>query len=143
MIVLIGFNDLERSLFEKASLELRIAKRITHFPSVDELFENRAASSRERVPLDFPRVIVMNIDAATCTDEMATLKATHNWKKIPIIGYGFLESPSDVTTFYSKGGASCIRKPATYAELVETTRAAMGYWLSMSILPCDYLREEA
>jgi len=141
MIVLVGFNGLERSLFEKASEELQIANRINYFENTDELFSNRSASSTDQMPFDFPRVIVMNIDSPTCTDEMVTLKATHNWKKIPIIGYGFLESPSDVTTFYSKGGASCIRKPATYAELVETTRAAMGYWLSMSILPCDYLRE--
>ena len=141
MIVLLSFDERERSLFGKASEELRIAKRISYFDDANELLANPSKSSKERAPLDYPRVIVMNIDAPTCQEDLAQLKSTHNWKKIPVIGYGFLTGATDVSDFYSAGGASCIRKPNTYHELVETTRAAMGYWLSMSIMPCDYLRE--
>jgi len=141
MIALVSFNEHERSLFEKASIELRIEKRIAYFENVDDLFANRKTSSRERQPLDFPRVIAMNIDTESCLDAMAKIKSTPNWKKIPVIGYGALDNTQDVTRFYGAGGASCIRKPGSYAELVETTRAAMGYWLSMSVMPCDYLRE--
>jgi len=141
MIVLVSFNGLERSLFEKASDELEIAKRISYYEDISDLYAKRAESASNNRPFEFPRVIVMNIDDERCPSDMAKLKSTDNWKKIPVIGYGFLSNPSDVTRFYGSGGASCIRKPATYQELVETTRAAMGYWLSMSVLPCDYLRE--
>jgi DNA-binding response OmpR family regulator len=141
MIVLISFNDLERSLFEKASGELRIANRISYFEDADALIANRSESSKERAPLDYPRVIVMNIDAPNCLSDLRQLKQTNNWMKIPVIGYGFLTGETDVSDFYGAGAASCIRKPATYAKLGATTRAAMGYWLSMSIMPCDYLRE--
>ncbi len=141
MIVLTSFNDLERSLFEKASVELRIANRIKYFDNTEVLFDNRASSSLERAPLDFPRVIVMNIDAPNCLNDLKELKQRPNWRKIPVIGYGHFEDPKDITSFYSAGGASCVRKPATYAGLVETTRTAMGYWLSLSTLPCDYLKE--
>jgi len=141
MIVLVGFNELESSLFRKASEELLIAKRITYFDSVPELLAAREPTSMEHAPLDYPRVITMNIDAPDCLAELQQLKQTRNWKKIPVIGFGFLEAPDVVTSFYGSGGASCIRKPDTYEQLVETTRTAMGYWLSMSIMPCDYLRE--
>lgn len=141
MIVLTSFNDLERSLFERASNELRIANRIKYFDSVETLFDNRASSSLERAPLDFPRVIAMNIDADNCLDDLKALKQRPNWRKIPVIGYGHFEDPKDITAFYSTGGASCVRKPSTYEGLVETTRTAMGYWLSLSTLPCDYLKE--
>lgn len=141
MIVLISFDGDERSLIEKAGVELRIEKRMSYFSSLEQLLENPAAGSRERAPLDYPRVIVMNIDAPTCMDDLAALKSLENWKNIPVVGYGFLENTQDVSEFYGRGGASCIRKPETYEELVETTRAAMGYWLSMSTMPCDYMRE--
>jgi len=141
MIALVGFNEDERSVIDKAAIELRIEKRVVNFINIDDLFENRKTSSRERQPLDFPRVVVMNIDDKNCLDYMAKMKSTPNWKKIPTIGYGNLEDTQDVTRFYGAGGASCIRKPETYEDLVNTTRAAMGYWLSMSVMPCDYLRE--
>ncbi len=141
MIVLVSFNDTEQSVFRKASTELRIANRIKYFDSTNALFDNRSASSLERAPLDFPRVIVINIDSPTCLADVKALKQRPNWRKIPVIGYGHFENPDDITSFYSAGGASCVRKPASYKELVETTRTAMGYWLSLSTLPCDYLKE--
>lgn len=141
MIALVSFDGLERSLFEKASVELEIDHRIQYFDALDALFRHHNDTAREAKSSAYPRVVVMNIDDADCIPNMTKLKATGNWDKIPIIGYGFLANPTEVTDFYGAGGASCIRKPATYAELVETTRAALGYWLSMSILPCDYLRE--
>lgn len=141
MIVLVSFSELEVSLFKKASKELRIDKRIHYFENREALTSHCLKSAQRPGDALYPRVIVVNIDSETCLEDMRTLKKTDNWRKIPIIGYGFLENPDDVTGFYGAGGASCIRKPATYEELVETTRAAMGYWLSMSTLPCDYLIE--
>jgi len=141
MIVLVSFGELEVSLFKKASTELRIDKRINYFDSRDALTSHCLKSAQRPGDALYPRVIVVNIDSETCIEDVRALKKTDNWRKIPIIGYGFLEDPNDVSEFYGAGGASCIRKPASYAELVDTTRAAMGYWLSMSTLPCDYLVE--
>ena len=141
MIALVSFDGIERSLFEKAAQELAIDHRIHYFNAVDDLFTHHGAVASEAKSRVYPRVIVMNIDDAACISSMGTLKATGNWDKIPVIGYGFLTEPTHVTDFYGAGGASCIRKPDTYAELVETTRGALGYWLSMTTLPCDFLRE--
>ena len=141
MIILVSFDSNERSLIEKASHELQIADRITHYDGIDDLFEKRRESVEGGLLREYPRVIIMNIDHENCLADMAKAKAADNWKTIPIIGYGFLKSESDVTEFYGAGGASCIRKPHSYAEMVATTRGAIGYWLSMSTLPCDYLRE--
>jgi len=141
MIVLVSFEEQEISIFKKASTELRIDKRINYFDDREALTSHCLKSAQRPGDALYPRVIVVNIDSETCLDDMRILKKTDNWKKIPIIGYGHLEGPDDVSGFYGAGGASCVRKPASYSELVETTRAAMGYWLSMSILPCDYLLE--
>jgi len=141
MIVLVSFGELEVSLFRKASTELRIDKRINYFDGIEALTSHCLRSAQRPGDALFPRVIVMNIDSETCIEDMRSLKQTDKWMKIPIIGYGFLKDDGDVTKFYGAGGASCIRKPDSYQELVDTTRAAMGYWLSMSTLPCDYLLE--
>lgn len=138
MIMLVSFNGLERSLFEKASEELGIARRIRYLDGISELLSVKSGPAEQNI---YPRAVVMNIDSSTCLSDLQTIKSTNNWRKIPVIGYGFLENESDITTFYGNGGASCIRKPSSYVELVETTRAALGYWLSLSTLPCDYLRE--
>lgn len=141
MIALVSFSDLEESLFRKASAELEIGHRIFYFAGIDRMIAAFAENGDGKLAGSFPRAIVMNMDAPSCIMELGRLKETEKWQKIPVIGYGFLEAADDITGFYGAGGASCIRKPQSYEELVETTRAAMGYWLSMSTLPCDYLRE--
>ena len=138
MIVLIGFPELERSLVNKPFTEIEINGRGRFYDDMETMRASfGGASHRAR----FPRVIVQNLDVAhaTWTGALRDLKAAENWRSIPVIGFGFLEDRGDVTTFYSLGGASCIRKPDTYAELVGIVKTAMQYWLNVSILPNRFL----
>jgi len=143
MIVLIGFPDVERTFTEKAFVELGIDDRCKFFDTLEGVFEFCAQTSDERRTATFPRVFVFNIDVPgeTWKSDLTALKSTNGWKSIPAIGYGFLTDQSDIPEFYAHGGVSCIRKATSYEELLESTRTAMGYWLGMSTMPCDYLKE--
>ena len=140
MIVLIGFPELERSLVNKAFTEIEINGRGRFYDDMETMRASfGGASHRAR----FPRVIVQNLDVAhaTWTGALRDLKAAENWRSIPVIGFGFLEDRGDVTTFYSLGGASCIRKVQRYEQLRALCDTMSSYWLAMPRMPCDYLAE--
>ena len=139
MIVLIAFPELERSLYEKSAKVHGIDGLHTYYDRVDQLL----ARDREPGGTRFPRVVVVNLDdpARSWERTLAALKSRPKWRKIPVIGFGFLDQENIVADFYGCGGASCVRKPDTYQELEDTVKTMMGYWFNLSILPCDYLRE--
>ena len=140
MILVVNFNVVENAMLEKVSTELGFAERCQYIQGIvttpmelSELFE--------RTDDSLPRVIIINLDSydADWKALLKNLKEDEIWRFIPVLGFSFLEDPSIVEDFYQLGGASCIRKPHGHDGLTEITKTAMGYWLDVSFLPCDFM----
>ncbi len=140
MIVLISFPELERTLFGKAAQELDIAQHVRYVDPEDAT--NMAVlHAHKHGGKGFPKVLILNLDDKTndWRDVLSTLKAHEDWQKIPVMGFSFLTDNSIVEEFYRLRGASVIRKPQTYADLLMITKNAMRYWLNVATLPDEIL----
>ena len=140
MIVLISFSDLERSLFGKVAQEMDIAQHVRYVEPEDAT-NTRVLHAHKHGGRGFPKVLILNLDDKTndWRDVLATLKAHDDWQKIPVMGFSFLTDKTVVEEFYRLRGASVIRKPQTYADLLTITKNAMCYWLNVATLPDEIL----
>lgn len=140
MIVLISFPELECSLFSKAAHEMDIAHHIRYIEPEDAM-DIKALHTSQYGGKGFPKVLILNLDdtANDWRDVLSTFKAHEDWQKIPVMGFSFLTDTSIVEEFYRLRGASVIRKPQTYAELLIITKNAMRYWLNVATLPDEFL----
>jgi|GEM_PF-4878394 len=140
MIVLISFPELEKSLFGKAAQEMDIAEHIRYVEPSDAM-DTKAFHIEKHGGRGFPKVLILNLDDTTndWRDVLTTLKSHEDWQKIPVMGFSFLEDPGVVEEFYRLRGASVIRKPQTYSDLLTITKNAMQYWLNVATLPNEIL----
>ncbi len=144
MILIVNFNIVENALLEKVSEELGFAERCQYIQ--EPMTTPQDLSEQYQRPNGaLPRVIILNLDSADADWKtlLTNLKADEVWRFVPVLGFGFLEPSDVVRTFYQLGGASCIRKPHGYDGLSEITKTAMGYWLDVSFLPCDFMTDIA
>lgn len=141
MIVLMSFSPEERERIVATAEALRLEKRCKFFDALDDLYEYCAVIRKAGDPIYFPRVIVMSLDAPKerWQADLKHLKSTPSWASIPVIGFGALDDRNDIPSFYSLGGASCIRRDETQEAMIATWRMTMNYWLTMPTMPCDYL----
>ena len=140
MIVLISFTEMERHLFDRAAKAVGIAPHVRYIEPKDAM-DMEVLHSRRRGGKGFPKVLILNLDDThnDWRDVLNTLKQDASWKNIPVMGISFLEDPKIVEDFYRLRGASCIRKPETYADLLSVTRKTMSYWLNVATLPNEIL----
>ena len=140
MIVLISFPETEKRLFAKAAKTAGIAKHVRYIDPEDAM-DMEVLHSRRPGGKGFPKVLILNLDDThnDWRDVLRTLKNDDAWKKIPVMGISRLEDKGTLEDFYRLRGASCIRKPQTYAELLSITKRAMRYWLNVATLPNEIL----
>jgi len=144
MILVVNFNLVENAMLEKVSGELGIAQRCcylqTPVTTPQELGDEFDSPQNA-----LPRVVIMNLDSyeADWKALLGNMKADPVWRFVPALGFGFLENTDDVRKFYELGGASCIRKPHGYEGLKQITKTAIGYWLDVSYMPCDFMNDVA
>lgn len=144
MILVVNFNLVENALLEKVSTDLGFAERCQY---VQEMVTTpqELAQQFERTDNALPRVIIINLDSAEADWKtlLKNLKEDQVWRFVPVLGFGFLENTDAVEEFYQFGGSSCIQKPHGYEGLSEITKTALGYWLDVSFLPCDFMTDVA
>ena len=143
MIVLISFSELETSLFGKVAVEAGIAHHVRYIPDATGNDIDAFHATLAHAEKAYPKVLVLNLDhpSGNWRDVLGTLKANPSWRKIPVLGFSFLEEPGIVEEFYALRGASLIRKPNNFEELRTITKTAMKYWLSVATLPNEYLTQ--
>ncbi len=140
MILVVNFNFIENSMLEKVATDVGIADRCRYL-------DGEISSTRELISvLDdtkgvLPRVVIVNLDSADADWKslVTDLKADKIWRFVPILGFSFLDDPATMDMFYALGGTSCIKKPHGYDGLKAITESAIGYWLDVSFLPCDFI----
>ncbi len=143
MIVLISFTELETFLFDKAATEVGVAQHVRYIndasPDDVSVFHAQLQHARKA----YPKVLILNLDNAEndWRPILTTLKENEHWKKIPVLGFSFSDSADIVEEFYAMRGASLIRKPNSYEQLVNITKTAMQYWMTVTTLPNEYLTQ--
>lgn len=145
MILVVSFNELENSLFEKVVSDLGISHicRYINHQSISDV--NKLVTALDDPTGALPRVIVLNLDCQNADWKalLTDLKKDAVWRFVPVLGFGFLDDPEVVNSFYSLGGTSCVQKPHGYDDLTSITEATLRYWFDFSYLPCDVLTDPA
>lgn len=141
MIILVSFSELECSLFAASSAALKAEARIRCIDGIGSIEDTVLAEMSEHARITYPNAIVLNLDVKRShwRQNLLLLKNNGFWRRIPVVGVGFLEEAEAVEEFYALGGASCIRKPDSDAAFMDVAKSVIGYWLHVAVLPDQFV----
>jgi len=103
--------------------------------AIDYLLRQRthAATATWRVP-DLI-LLDLNLPRLTGREVLERLRATEEFRSVPVVILTTSKHPDDVRALYAAGANTYIEKPPDFKHFVEVLRTIRHYWLDTALLP--------
>ncbi|HEX5272375.1 MAG TPA: response regulator [Gemmataceae bacterium] len=77
----------------------------------------------------------LNLPRMTGREVLERLRATDNFRSVPVVVLTTSTRPEDVRALYAAGANTYIEKPQDFKQFVEVLKTVRHYWLDTALLP--------
>jgi two-component system response regulator len=77
----------------------------------------------------------LNLPRLTGREVLERIRATDNFRSVPVVVLTTSTQPEDVRALYAAGANTYIEKPRDFAHFVEVLKTIRQYWLDTAMLP--------
>lgn len=131
----------DRSMTAEALQEAHVLNEFITFEdgsSLMECLQGRGAFENQG-PGQLPALILLDLNMPRMDgrEVLQALKADPRLRHIPAVVLTTSKVEEDIVCSYQLGASSFIRKPVTFAALVETLKGFGRYWLEVVELPAE------
>jgi DNA-binding response OmpR family regulator len=113
--------------------------RVVHVPDGEQAiryFKGEGEyADRERFPLPGAALVDLKMPRVSGFELIRWLRASDNFKQLPIVVLTVSEELRDVNRAYQMGANSFLIKPPTVKDLRETLDLVESYWLGLNVPP--------
>lgn len=140
--ILIADDDDEDVLLARDALaEARLANDLRVVGNGQELLDYLRREGRFADPAASPRpglvLLDLNMPKMDGRTALREIKGDANLRPIPVVILTTSQADEDIVTSYDLGVNSYIRKPVSFAGLVEVMQSLKRYWFEIVELPYD------
>ncbi len=131
LVYLVDDDEDDTFLFQKAFSEVFPNGRLRIFSNGLIMLEIMTE------PVNHPNLIFVDLHMPypDGLEILMNIKINKQWAHIPVILFTGSEDPNKVRLAYQMGAQTVIRKPDTYAMLLEIVQAVRHYWFKLAYLP--------
>lgn len=138
--ILIADDDLEDcEMIRDALRESRLLNELHFVHDGEELFDYLRRQGRyadvEKYPMPGLILLDLNMPKKDGRETLRDLKASEEFRKIPVIVLTTSEAEEDIVRAYQLGVNSFVTKPVEFAALVEVMGSIGHYWFEIVQLP--------
>lgn len=140
--ILIADDDLEDcEMIRDALRESRLLNELHFVHDGEELFDYLRRQGRyadvEKYPMPGLILLDLNMPKKDGRETLRDLKASEEFRKIPVIVLTTSEAEEDIVRAYQLGVNSFVTKPVEFAALVEVMGSIGHYWFEIVQLPAS------
>jgi CheY-like chemotaxis protein len=131
----------DRMLMQEALAESRLANDLYFVNDGEELMDYLHRRGPYADPSSAPRpgliLLDLNMPRKDGREALREIKADPELRRIPVVVLTTSEAEADIVRSYDLGASSFIRKPVSFAGLVEVMKILGRYWIEIVELPAD------
>jgi two-component system response regulator len=138
-ILLVEDNDDDAELTVRAFKNARVANPLVRardgVDALDFLFARNKYADRAGAPLPALVLLDLNLPKVGGHEVLRQIRASEVTKLLPVVVLTSSNEERDRLAAYANHVNSYVRKPVSYAEFVETSRALGLYWTITNVAP--------
>jgi len=131
----------DRMLMQEALAESRLANDLYFVEDGEELIDYLRHRGKYAEPSSAPRpgliLLDLNMPRMDGREALREIKADPDLRRIPVVVLTTSEAETDIARSYDLGASSFIKKPVSFAGLVEVTKVLGRYWIEIVELPSE------
>lgn len=130
-------SELTRRAFQKVRLTNPIDVVADGEEALDYLFRRNAYAHLVGAPLPGIVLLDLNLPLLDGHGVLRAIRAEPSTHALPVVVLTSSGEPEDVGAVYGGGGNAYMKKPVTFAGLMDAVRGFQRFWLEMTLLPSD------
>ncbi len=129
----------DRLLATESFRDAGVTQRIEFVPDGEALllYLRRLPPYRDAERFPFPSLVLLDLNMPRLNglETLVEMRADPDLRHLPVVVLTTSSSPADALRAYRAGCNAYIRKPATFAGLVDVVGRTVEYWLEIATLP--------
>ncbi|HUS07313.1 MAG TPA: response regulator [Bryobacteraceae bacterium] len=137
-VLLVEDDPADVRLTQEAFREGRMLVNLTVARDGVEAMEMLSRSSTTAVPPKPDLILLdLNLPRKNGREVLLEIKASDEWKRIPVIIMSTSKAPQDIQKAYSLNANCYIAKPVDLEQFLSVVRSIEDFWLTIVTLPSD------